>query len=71
MLTVAQIAERDGLLLVQKIVSRVKSSVKTRLDKAKEKILETELYLEWLQEFEFVVTAIEVCITVTSSITHS
>ncbi|KAJ2926407.1 hypothetical protein H1R20_g10696, partial [Candolleomyces eurysporus] len=52
-------SERDGLALIQKILFRVKSSVKTRLDKAKEKILETELYLEWLQEFEFVVTAIE------------
>lgn len=54
------IAERDGLIVVQQLISRVKSSVKGRLDRARQKVLETELYLEWLQEFEFVVTAIEV-----------
>ena len=54
------IADRDALLVVQRVVSKVKSSVKSRLDKSKQKILESELYLEWLQELEFVVTAIEV-----------
>ncbi|TEB30632.1 hypothetical protein FA13DRAFT_1688713 [Coprinellus micaceus] len=52
-------SERDGLIVVQQLISRVKSSVKGRLDRARQKVLETELYLEWLQEFEFVVTAIE------------
>ncbi|EAU85806.2 hypothetical protein CC1G_05023 [Coprinopsis cinerea okayama7 len=51
--------ESDALASVRQLLKRVKVLVKTRFDKAGEKILATELYLEWLQELDFVVSAIE------------
>ena len=52
--------ESAALYAVQRLVQAVKTDVKSRVDSREEKLLETELYLEWLKEFKFVITGIEV-----------
>ena len=54
------LAEAEALASIKQVLHRVKLQVKARFDKAGQKILATELYLEWLQALSFVLTAIEV-----------
>ncbi|TFK24407.1 hypothetical protein FA15DRAFT_669640 [Coprinopsis marcescibilis] len=51
--------ENEAISAVKQVLYRVKLSVKAKFDKAGERIMATELYLEWLQELDFVLTAIE------------
>lgn len=44
---------------VQSLLHSVKINVKKRVDK-RDRIIETELYLRWLEELDFAVTGIEV-----------
>lgn len=48
--------------MVQSIIERVKDTVAERHRdlKGKKKMLQAELYLEWLREYQFVLTAVEV-----------
>jgi hypothetical protein len=50
--------------MVQSLIESVKSSVAERCRdlQGKQKMLQAELYLEWLRGYEFVLTAVEVCI---------
>jgi hypothetical protein len=48
--------------LVQRIIYSAKTSVCQRFDSTKGKMLETELYLEWLLELDYLVSAVEVCV---------
>ncbi|TFK39016.1 hypothetical protein BDQ12DRAFT_682867 [Crucibulum laeve] len=51
--------DRTSLYAVQSLLEEVQLQVKQKGDKRKERMLETELYAEWLQESEFVLDAIE------------
>ena len=46
--------------LVQLVINSAKAAVCQRFDSKKGKMLETELYLEWLLELEYLVSAVEV-----------
>ena len=46
--------------LVQRVINSAKAAVCQRFDSKKGKMLETELYLEWLLELEYLVSAVEV-----------
>ena len=48
--------------LVQRVLNSAKASVFQRFDPKKGKMLETELYLEWLLELDYLVSAVEVCV---------
>ncbi|KAF6766485.1 hypothetical protein DFP72DRAFT_866660 [Ephemerocybe angulata] len=52
-------AERDALEVVRHLLTRSQSASKSRLSRSSQKILETELYLEWLSDLNFVISAIE------------
>jgi len=52
--------ESAALYAVQRLVQAVKADVKLRVDPCEGKLLETELYLEWLKDLKFVITGIEV-----------
>lgn len=45
---------------VLNIINHVKSAVKKRVEKEAKQILEVELYLGWLEGFDFVLDAVEV-----------
>jgi hypothetical protein len=51
---------QDLVCWVQRLLHNTKLSVKKRF-KSKNRIIETELYLSWLEELDFAVTGIEVC----------
>lgn len=48
--------------LVQRVIYSAKTSVCQRFDVKKGKMLETELYLEWLLELDYLASAVEVCV---------
>jgi hypothetical protein len=52
--------ESAALYAIQRFVQAVKADVKSRVDSREGKLLETELYLEWLKEFKIVFIGIEV-----------
>ena len=56
----AKIDENTTRSLVQRVINSAKASVSQRFDSKKGKMLETELYLEWLLELEYLASAIEV-----------
>lgn len=45
------------------IIDHVKTAVKERVEKEGKQILEVELYLSWLEGFDFVLDAVEVSYT--------
>ena len=56
----AKTDENTTRSLVQRVINSAKAAVSQRFDSKKGKMLETELYLEWLLELEYVVSAVEV-----------
>ena len=56
----AKTDENTTRSLVQRVINSAKASVSQRFDAKKGKMLETELYLEWLLELEYLVSAVEV-----------
>jgi hypothetical protein len=56
----AKTDENTTRSLVQRVINSAKASVSRRFDSKKGKMLETELYLEWLLELEYLVSAVEV-----------
>jgi hypothetical protein len=52
--------ENSTRSLVQRVINSAKAVVSQRFDAKKGKMLETELYLEWLLELEYLVSAVEV-----------
>ena len=56
------IDENTTRTLVQRVINSAKASVLQRFDPKKGKMLETELYLEWLLELDYLVSAVEVCV---------
>lgn len=56
----AKIDENTTRSLVQRVINSVKAAVSQRFDSKRGKMLETELYLEWLLELEYLVSAVEV-----------
>ena len=56
----AKTDENTTRSLVQRVFNSAKASVSQRFDSKKGKMLETELYMEWLLELEYLVSAVEV-----------
>ena len=56
----AKTDENTTQSLVQRVFDSAKASVSQRFDSKKGKMLETELYLEWLLELEYLISAVEV-----------
>ena len=54
------IDENTTRSLVQRVFNSAKASVFQRFDSEKGKMLETELYLEWLIELDYLVSAVKV-----------
>jgi hypothetical protein len=52
--------ERAGRRLVHDLLHSAKTNVMGRFRRKKGKLLETELYLEWLNELDYVVIALHV-----------
>lgn len=52
--------DQDIIYSVQKIIDVVKKNVSEDIEQDGQKILEVELYLRWLEGFDFVLTALEV-----------
>ena len=48
------------IFTVQSVIDDVKIATQERLEKEGKQILETELYLRWLEGFEYVLDAVEV-----------
>ena len=56
------IDENTTRSLVQRVIDSAKASVFQRFDPKNGKMLETELYLEWLLELDYLVSAVDVCV---------
>ena len=56
------IDENTTRSLVRRVINSAKAAVFQRFDPEKGKMLETELYLEWLLELDYLASAIEVCV---------
>ena len=52
--------DRNMMYAVLNIIDHIKSAVKVRVEKEGKQILEVELYLDWLEGFDFVLDAVEV-----------
>ncbi|KAF8158553.1 hypothetical protein B0H34DRAFT_709336 [Crassisporium funariophilum] len=54
--------ENISQYLVQRVINIAKTSVLDCFDTAKGKLLETELYLEWLNELDYVISAVDIAL---------
>jgi len=52
--------DQNMMYAVLNIIDHVKSAVKERVEREGKQILEVELYLKWLEGFDFVLDAMEV-----------
>jgi hypothetical protein len=59
----AKTDENTTRSLIQRVINSAKAFVSQRFDAKKGKMIETELYLEWLLELEYLVSAVEVRVT--------
>jgi hypothetical protein len=58
------VGDQNIVYATQKIIDEVKRGVSEDIEQDGKKILEVELYLRWLEGFNFIITALEVSLII-------